>query len=89
MSQENLSVGDNVWDTVDPTIYGTITSFANDGTIIVKTNKKVFSKHPNNLTRNPQIIIDNLFLKLQQSEETIKELRDNYWNVHQELLKMK
>ena len=88
MSWKEISVGDTVWDIHDPKFTGTVTSLSED-VIKVKTRKEVVNVMPNMLTSNPNKVIEELIKKLELSEDSVMELRDNYWNVHQELIRVK
>lgn len=91
MSNKEISVGETVWDIHNPIFTGTVTSIS-DSYIKVMTYKEELhygAKTPLMLTNDPNKIIKRLLEKLSNSEESVQELRSNYWNVHQELIKLK
>ena len=77
-----------VWKINNPKITGKVVSVV-DNIATISIENELSDIRTSLLTNNPLEVIKLLLVNVNLQEETIQELRDNYWNVHQELLKMK
>lgn len=77
-----------VWKINNPKITGKVVSVV-DNIATISIKNELSDIRTSSLTNNPLEVIKLLLINVSLQEETIKELRNNYWNVHQELLKMK
>ena len=88
MSNGSISIGQTVWSMNSPTITGKVIGISDRiAKILTKTDELEINILV--LTNDPNKVIEKLVKNIAIHEESIQELRDNYWNVHQQLLKMR
>ena len=79
----NISVGQIVWDIRNPSVNGKVIKITKETAILVNGDELEITK----LTTDYNLVISKLLKKIEMQEETIEELKENYWKVHQQLLK--
>jgi hypothetical protein len=79
----NISVGQIVWDIRNPSVNGKVIKITQDTVVLVNGDELEITK----LTTDYNLVISKLLKKIEMQEETIEELKENYWKVHQQLLK--
>lgn len=79
----NISVGQIVWDIRNPSVNGKVISITKEIAKLKNGEELKITK----LTNNYNLVIDKLLKKIERQGETIEELKENYWRVHQQLLK--
>lgn len=89
VGNELFAVGNIVWSISNPSFVGVINNFLPGGEILVSADEGSRSFSPGELTKHPNRIIVELHEKLKVADETVEELRRNYWNIHQEVIRLK
>ena len=79
----NISTGQIVWDIRNPSVNGKVIKITQDTVVLVNGDELEITK----LTTDYNLVISKLLKKIEMQEETIEELKENYWKVHQQLLK--
>ena len=89
----DVKVGDTVWKLSDPSISGKVDSLVDNGNIGNKFRVNISGSwilfNNNEITNNPNKIIGMLINKVKLGEESLNEVRENYWRVHQEVLQLR
>ena len=83
MSNTNISIGQIVWDISNPNVNGKVISITKEIAKLENGTELQITK----LTTDYNLVISKLLKKIEMQDETIEELKENYWKIHQQLLK--